>query len=92
MLIPKEFKLFSKTFKVKQLAKVDATGSLGECDSHKGSIKLLKTLDNENKEIVYLHELVHAILDSIEYEELSRNEKFVDRFSKALHQTIITSK
>ena len=54
---------------------------------------LEKTITNkEQKDITYLHEVVHAILDSLEYNELSSDEDFVERFSKALHQVIKSSR
>jgi hypothetical protein len=34
--------------------------------------------------------LTHAVLDYLEYDELSKDEKFVERFSKGLHQALTT--
>lgn len=89
--IPKTFKLFGLTFKITQPWKVDKEDSWGECSIAKKSLKVKRSLNKEQKEITYLHELTHAILDTLEYNELSHDEDFVERFSKALHQALTTS-
>ena len=89
--IPKEFKIFGRTYIIEQPERVDKDGNLGECNSHTNIIKVKKGLKQDLKELTYLHELTHAILDSLEYTELSKDETFVERFSKALHQALITS-
>ncbi len=92
MLIPKQFQLFGKTYKVKQLVKIDKTGSWGEYDSATNTIKLKKDLEPDQKEQTYLHELMHCILDQLNYNTLYFNEKFVDTVANALHQILKTSK
>lgn len=89
--IPKTFKIFGLTFKVTQPHKIDNKDNWGECSISKKSIKVKRSLNQEQKEITYLHELTHAILDCLEYNDLSHNEEFVERFSKALHQALKTS-
>ena len=89
--IPKTFKIFGLTFKVTQPWRIDKDDNWGECSMNKNSVKVKRSLNKEQKEITYLHEVTHAILDSLEYNELSNNEDFVERFSKALHQVIKTS-
>lgn len=89
--IPKRFKIFGLTFKVTQPWKIDKDNSWGECSISKKSIKVKRSLNKEQKEITYLHEVTHAILDSLEYNELSHDEEFVERFSKALHQVLTSS-
>jgi len=39
-----------------------------------------------------VHELVHAVLDTMGREELSKDEGFVDAFSEYLAQAILSSK
>jgi hypothetical protein len=89
--IPKRFKIFGLTFKVKQPWKVDKDGHWGECLIATKTIKIKRNLNKEQKEIIYLHEVTHAILDCLEYNDLSNDEDFVERFSKALHQVLTTS-
>lgn len=91
--IPKEFKLFGLTFKVTQPWKIDKTDNhWGECYIANKTIKVKRNLNKEQKEITYLHEVIHAILDMNEYDDLSNDEAFVERFSKGLHQVLTTSK
>lgn len=90
MFIPKKFKLFGRTFRITHPHKIDKGSSWGSCDYGKASIKILRRLSDEDKEQTYLHEMTHAILDGLEYKELSEDEKFVDLFSKALHQVLTT--
>ena len=92
IIIPKSFKIFGLTYRVTQPVRVDNEGNWGEHSISDRKIKVLKSLNQEQKEITYLHELVHTILDNLEYNELSSDEEFVERFSKALHQIIKTSK
>jgi hypothetical protein len=89
--IPKTFQIFGLTFKVTQPWKFKGD-HWGECSIAKKSIKVKRSLNQEQKEITYLHEITHAILDCLEYNDLSHDEDFVERFSKALHQVIKTSK
>lgn len=92
MLIPKKFKLFGLTFKVTQPYKITSKDEhWGECSIAKKSIKVKRSLNREQKEITYLHEITHAILDTLEYTDLSHDEQFVERFSKALHQVLTSS-
>ena len=91
MEIPKQLKLFGRTIRVQQPWKVDKEDSRGEYDYLKGIIRIKRNMPLEEKEVVYLHELTHAILDALEYNDLSKDEDFIERFSRALHQTLITS-
>lgn len=92
MVIPRSFEIFGLTFKVKQPWKVDKDDHWGECSIAKKTIKIKRSLDQPQKEITYLHEVTHAILDCLEYNDLSNDEDFVERFSKAMHQVIKSSK
>lgn len=92
MIIPKTFQIFGLTFKVTQPWKFKNNDRWGECSIAKKTIKVLRSLNKEQKEVTYLHELTHAILDCLEYNDLSNDEAFVERFSKALQQALTTSK
>lgn len=92
MVIPKSFSIFGLSFKVKQLVKVDSKDNWGESSISKKQLIVKKGLNQEQKEITYLHEVTHTILNCLEYNDLSNDEDFVERFSKALHQVITTSK
>jgi hypothetical protein len=89
-MIPKTFKLFNTTWTVKQVNKIDKQGSMGLCDYGLATISLRKNLKKDIKEATFHHELIHAILDTLNYDKLSRDEKFVDTFGQALHQALKT--
>jgi hypothetical protein len=55
-------------------------------------IELISTLSGTYRQTVFLHEAVHAILDTCGYYDISENEDFVDRFSVILHQMLTTMK
>ena len=88
IVIPKEFRLFGKTWKVTQPYKVYTDNRDGECNYRKATIKLRRTMDKENKEITYIHEILHAVYDALGYPELRDDEELIDRQSKALHQVL----
>lgn len=91
--IPKSFSLFGEEHKVKLVKLIDRGKSLGEWNPDNNTIKISTTgRSDDSMEQTYLHELIHAILDHLSYEHLSNDEKFVDTFSKALHQTLKTAK
>lgn len=56
----------------------------------KYKIELLSSLKGTNRQQVFLHEAVHAILDVAGYYELSADEALVDRVSHLLHQMLVS--
>lgn len=64
----------------------------GEADFTLGIITLChrtnkgKVLSKIDKEKTFFHELIHQILNSMEEEDLSYNEQFVDKFSLLLYE------
>lgn len=90
MLIPKKFKIFGETYIVKQLVKVDKLDSWGEHEPTGNIIKIKKGLNQEQKEQTFLHEVMHCMLTNLGYSKLDRDEVFVDRLAKALHQILTT--
>lgn len=98
MKIPKSFKLFGKTVKVKQVRNLNNDqGWQGEANYKDGTIKIQKncdgyTLSEDLREQIFYHELVHHILVNLGENDLNSNEQFVDTFSSLLHQSIKTSR
>ncbi len=98
LTIPVEFELFGQTVEIiwdKELNNRDNANGLAnyrysriELQPNTDTIKIT----DEMIEQTYLHEVTHFILDAIGEDELRSNEKFVDTFSKALHQVLKTSK
>jgi hypothetical protein len=91
-MIPKKFTIFGEEYTIKQLLKINKDGRWGEHEPTGNIIKIKKDLNEDQKEQVYFHELVHCILTNLSYDKLNLDEVFVDRFAKALHQILKTSK
>lgn len=89
-MIPKKFTIFSHSYKVKQIKKIDKHDSWGEHDPTKQTIKIKSTLNQEQKEQTFYHELMHCIFFHLSYPELDCNEALVDQIGKALHQIMTT--
>jgi hypothetical protein len=53
-------------------------------------IELLASLKGTNRQQVFLHEAVHAILDVAGYYQLSEDEALVDRVSHLLHHMLVS--
>jgi hypothetical protein len=93
--IPKRFKLGGHTIKVVNISvkrweygeQVLAMWIPAEL-----RIEMRGDLAGTHRQQVFLHEAVHAILDTASYYELSQNEEFVDRVSTMLHQMLTTMK
>lgn len=97
MGIPKQFKLFGSTIEVIFDNKYCNNKSLyGEASYSENKIILSNVdgVDDLSPDRIldtYYHEKVHLILDSMGETDLSKNEKFVEIFSKLLRQSDITS-
>lgn len=98
MKIPKSFKLFSTTITVEyndeKMNDMDAYGisSYGESKiilAKNGSG--LKFSEGKMNDTFY-HEKVHIILNTMNYNELSKDEVFVDVFAKLWRQSDETAK
>lgn len=93
--IPHKFQIFGHTYKVRQYKRVNKGKDYGEHDFNTKKIKLERSSEQHNQDKVeetYLHEIVHCILDHLGYDKtLSADEKFVEQFSRALHQILKTS-
>lgn len=94
IIIPGSFQLMGHTYKVKLVKKVDKQDNYGEIDYEKKLIRLKKLTKEYNPTMVeekFFHEMTHAILDELEYTQLSHDEVFIERFSRALYQAIKTA-
>jgi len=91
-MIPKSFTLFGHTYTINLVKSIDSVDSCGECIPMNNEIRVKDTLPLSIQEQTYYHEMVHCILTNLSYNKLNLDEKFVDRFSMALHQILKTSK
>jgi len=93
MKIPKRFKLFATTINVVfDEKRMNNKGCLGLSEIMHSKISLTKKYHGKklSKELIsdtYYHEKVHIILDSMCEFKLSKNEKFVEVFSRLLRQS-----
>ena len=96
--IPKSFDLFATTISVVwDNEGLNLRGHFGEFSYTKAQIALSTTegVENLSKDRImdtFYHEKVHSILDTMNEQELSVNEKFVDVFAKLLRQSDETAK
>jgi hypothetical protein len=91
--IPKQFKLAGHTICIANMpAKKWKHGKdcVGMWMPDQYRIEIIGTLKGTNRQQVFLHEAVHAILDVAGYYELSEDEALVDRVSHLLQQMLTT--
>lgn len=95
--IPKQFTLFSTKYKVVfDNQRMHDMHTYGLCDYSTSTITLsnldgVEKLSDDRLLDTFYHERTHAILDMMNEKDLSKNEKFVDVFSKLLRQADETS-
>jgi predicted SprT family Zn-dependent metalloprotease len=96
MDIPRRLKLLGRTITVEYDPMLDGRdGTVGEARYTSDSIALQPNTDTFRRpqtqlEQVFLHELVHYILNEMNEYNLRDNEKFVDVFAGLLHQALTT--
>jgi len=92
MKIPKRYKLFGTTVNVVwDNKRLNDKGVYGLCSYSKSEITLstIHGVEELSEDLVmdtFYHERTHSILDAMNEQDLSSNEKFVDVFSKLLRQ------
>ena len=63
----------------------------GQCDTTGKTIKVSAVGCEEYQEVVFLHEVCHAIINHyVSWDE--QDEKFVEQFAKGLYQVLIDNK
>ncbi len=93
MKIPKSFKVFASTINVGfDNVRLSNEGVLGDCSFTDGQINVCNEYKGEKISDccavdTFYHEKVHIILDAMGEHELSKNEKFVEVFSRLLRQS-----
>jgi len=95
--IPKKFKIVNREIKVefdKTLLKHEDCMGLAEYRLDRIRIQPSSEANprtDKQIEETYLHEITHWILHIMDYDDLCGDEEFIKRFSRALHQILITS-
>lgn len=91
--IPKKFSLAGHTIEVVNVPRSKwkhGKDCVGMWMPDKYRIELLGSLKGTNRQQVFLHEAVHAILDVAGYYEMSEDEALVDRVSHLLHHMLVS--
>ena len=91
--VPSSFQVFNSTIQVRyDSLECERKGAWGIYNNRKNHI-LLNIADHPHQNVIhstFYHELTHCLLEKIERNDLSRNEKFVSLFSRALYQSLST--
>ena len=96
MKIPKTFQIFGQEIQVEWRTDLTAEASdVGLTIFEENRIILQKSTEpfpraQSKIEDTFCHEITHLILDSIGEHELSQREPFVEMFSHALYQVLIS--
>ena len=93
-MIPKSFKLMGLTIKV-QIAPKIAKKKYGDWDEQRQLIRIAPLGEKMSKEMqlqTFWHEALHAALDALSYQDLSKDEAFVDRLAQCVAQIELTRK
>jgi hypothetical protein len=93
--IPASFKLAGHTIRVRivpprKWEHGDACEGIWVPDQH--LIEIIETAQGTHRQAIFTHELVHALLDTAGYEDLSRDEEHVERVGQLLMQALTTFK
>ena len=94
MLIPRSFWLYGQHITVEWTDHlVEDADSVGEALYRKNLIRLQRNNAGVERpqtqmESTFCHELVHFILCLMDEDDLRKNEKFVEYFSRLLHQAL----
>ena len=82
-MIPHSFECLGHTITVKRMK---LKKSYGKWKPNKLEIRIDTRSVEQVQEQSFWHEAVHCMLDSMGYEKLSKDEKFVDRLGHCLYQ------
>jgi hypothetical protein len=91
--IPKSFSLAGHKIEVVNIPRSkwkNGKNCVGMWLPDKYRIELHGSLEGTNRQQVFLHEAVHAILDVAGYYEMSEDEVLVDRLSHLLHHMLVS--
>lgn len=93
MRIPKKFTVGGQEINVEIVERLDGN-RLGECCVARGHVAIARMFDQKNVAPpsgmlnTFFHELTHAILQTMDEQELNNNEKFVCCFASFLTEAM----
>ncbi|MGG3450200.1 hypothetical protein [Domibacillus aminovorans] len=88
-MLPNKVKVVGIEYKVIEKDVVEINGNLnysGGCFHREAEIQVRKDASKDRKEQIFIHELVHAILNEAGYD--NHEEEMVERFGIVLHQVL----
>lgn len=93
MEIPKKIQIGGQILETQMCEELG--GKLGKCCLFNGYIKIATNVDNTKQSETsilntYIHEVVHAILDTMGRDDLSRDEVFVSSFAGFATESIVS--
>ena len=91
-MIPKRFECMGSTIRVVEVEFHDSAECIGHYSPDDRMIGIQKGLPPEIRRQTFMHELLHCILDHLNYEELNKDEQFVDTVAMLLYQYEKTQK
>lgn len=97
-IIPKSFELGGTTYNVELVDNSLGNGNVASIYYPLNKVQVAKNYSDslnctdEYKEISFLHELIHGILNAMGESEINNDERFIEGFANLLHQYIKTAK
>ena len=91
--IPKSYKVGGATMEVQRVERCD-DNVFGSCFLGAGYIRIAELVNKDDKQSegskinTFYHELIHSILDTMGWTELSKDEKFVNTFAGFLTEAM----
>lgn len=86
-------KILNLNFEVLEVDVIDNDdGVLGRINYITQKIYIKKSLTEEHKKIVLLHEILHSILQQLGFDEEHDNEHLIDSLSTSIYQVIKDNK
>lgn len=85
--LPKKLKIGGHTFKVSEVE----LNSLGECDSTKNTIKIMKGIPESQKVATLIHEIFHAINTTFSHGH-NFSHSLLDSLSEQFYQVLSDNK
>lgn len=88
MSLPKELRILGLTYRIEEVECVNKiSAEKGEINFLTHEIKIDKSMPQDLKEQTLLHEVIHAVFDSLGMYELNDDERTVQSLATALYST-----
>lgn len=94
--IPQNYKVGGTTMQVRMVDRCD-DNAFGSCFLGAGYIEIAEIVNKDDKQSAdskvntFYHELIHSILDTMGYSDMSKDEKFVNCFAGFLTEAMQNS-